>query len=176
MMTELDVSWRTDYSPDRQAKDPARFVRCILIDRTTGTEYDVVGYGSSEEAAVRDGLSKAITAEKPLTPAQRRDVEREGSARNRLAAVMAERDQLRAQLEGAGIKPADPRGESLRAMFAPFKGNKKAGEFLDRALADPAVTLDAAAEFVRDNLAKKDRVVWTGNKSGAEPNGGDSQK
>lgn len=152
------------------------------------------GYGATEESAVRDAIHKAIEGEKPLTPAQKLDAAKHAGVRARLEAVLAERDRLRAQLAAAGMEvaaeasaspealeqlnrvadanpapaapapPPDIRADTIRAMFLAFEGNTRAAEYLAGALADQTVTVEDAAKFIKEHLAKKTRNVWTGNK------------
>lgn len=93
-------------------------ITAVIIDKTLGVEY-CQAEGGDEPEAVVNAYRKALTADKPMTPAQKASVGQISTAK---ASEAAARDELaKAHAELAALK-ASIAGENASKSTKPVKG------------------------------------------------------
>lgn len=104
-------TFEEDEKTGRMKQIDAGGVFCDIIDLTTNEHY-ATGVGIDETLALENAITKANTAPKPLTPAQKADIEagiaKQAEADSKLAEANAEIERLKAELAASKPKRGRP--------------------------------------------------------------------
>lgn len=133
-LTALDCQWRFfirgaefKLGPDgKPVPDPERPARtfCEIIDRTTGKPYFHID-GDSEQDALEKASIGALTAPKPLTPAQ--EAQKLYQETGRLTTEIEAKDERIKQLEDELRRAKHHAGEDNTALHAPVRARREEG-------------------------------------------------
>lgn len=119
ILSDLNATYRcTGIAPPLEKDDGGKFApvgpssyKAEIIDLTLGTIYASATAGSKADA-VRLAAQAAVTAPKPLTPAQRAELARTGNESLVLAEQRAEIERLKAEL---AARTGDDKGDKRTA-------------------------------------------------------------